>query len=81
MSWRVLSARRAKRKLRRSDLEEVVRAEPDWLPPHIELASLYYRLKRPEDGERERKIVDRLTEEQRQLQTKSHIISPQPPSH
>lgn len=63
------------------DLEEVVRAEPDWLPPHIELASLYYRLKRPEDGAREKQIVDRLTEVERQLRTKSQIISPQPPSH
>jgi len=63
------------------DLEEVVRAEPDWLPPHIELASLYYRLKRPEDGAREKQIVDRLTEVERQLRTKSHIISPPPPSH
>jgi Flp pilus assembly protein TadD len=48
------------------DMEEVVRADPRWLQPHIELAALYYRVKRPEDGARERAIVDRLTEQQRQ---------------
>jgi chorismate mutase len=53
-----------------------VRDEPDWLVPHVELAALYYRLNRPEDGAREKKIVDRLTEEERQHKSKSHIITP-----
>ena len=52
------------------DLEKVVRAEPEWIPPHVELAALYYRLKRPEDGAREKQIVDRLSEEHRQRQSK-----------
>ncbi len=47
-------------------LEKVVKSDPDWLEPHIELASLYYRLKRPDDGRRERQIVDRLTAAQQQ---------------
>jgi len=34
---------------------------------HVELAALYYRVNRPEDGAREKKIVDRLTEEERPL--------------
>src|SRR5260370_33251674 len=42
------------------NFEKVIAAEPDWLRPHIELAALYYRLKRPEGGLRERAIVDRL---------------------
>lgn len=42
------------------NLETVVAAEPDWLRPHIELASLYYHLHRPEEGQRERAIVDKL---------------------
>jgi hypothetical protein len=32
---------------------------------HVELAAVYFRLHRNEDGERERQIVDRLAEEER----------------
>jgi tetratricopeptide (TPR) repeat protein len=42
-------------------LLEVVRENPDWLQPHIELSALYYKLHRPEDGVKERQIVDRLS--------------------
>jgi tetratricopeptide (TPR) repeat protein len=45
-------------------LEALVKDDPKWLEPHIELASLYYRLHRPEDGAKERQVVDRLTAEQ-----------------
>ncbi len=45
-------------------LEEVVKDNPDWLEPHVELTSLYYKLHRPSDGAKERAIVDRLTAEQ-----------------
>ena len=44
-----------------ADLEKVVHDDPKWLDPHVELASLYYKLHRPEDGARERKIVDQIT--------------------
>ena len=63
------------------DLEKVVRAEPDWLPPHIELVGLYYRLKRPEDGAREKKIVDRLSAEEQQRKATLRVIGPQIPLH
>jgi tetratricopeptide (TPR) repeat protein len=46
------------------ELEGLVKDDPDWLEPHVELASLYYKLKRPADGARERQIVDRITAEQ-----------------
>src|ERR1035437_999226 len=46
------------------ELEAVVKDNPDWLEPHVELASLYYKLHRPDDGAKERAIVDRLTAEQ-----------------
>jgi len=46
------------------ELEKLVKDDPDWLEPHVELASLYYKLKRPADGARERQIVDRITAEQ-----------------
>lgn len=41
-------------------LELVVKADPDWAQPHIELSALYFKLNRPEDGERERAIFDKL---------------------
>ncbi len=46
------------------ELELLVKDKPDWLEPHVELATLYYRLHRPEDGARERQIVEALTAEQ-----------------
>jgi len=47
-----------------TDLEKLVRDDPNWLEPHVELAALYYRLHRAEDGARERQIVERLSAEQ-----------------
>jgi len=46
------------------DLEGVIKDSPDWLEPHVELTSLYYKLHRPEDGAKERAIVERITAEQ-----------------
>ncbi|HEY3988165.1 MAG TPA: tetratricopeptide repeat protein [Acidobacteriaceae bacterium] len=46
------------------DLEAVTRSDPNWLEPHIELANVYYRLHRSQDGAREREIVTRLTAQQ-----------------
>ncbi len=43
------------------ELEGLAKENPDWLEPHVQLATLYYKLHRPEDGARERQIVDRLT--------------------
>jgi Flp pilus assembly protein TadD len=45
----------------RLNLEIVEKQSPDWIKPHIELAALYYQLRLPEDGAREREIVDHLT--------------------
>lgn len=45
-------------------LESVVKDNPNWLEPHVELASLYYKLHRPADGAKERETVERLTAEQ-----------------
>lgn len=41
-------------------LEALEKDLPDWLDPHVELASLYYKLHRPADGAREREIVAKL---------------------
>lgn len=46
------------------DLEDVIKQNPEWLEPHVELTSLYYKLHRPTDGARERAIVEKLTAEQ-----------------
>jgi tetratricopeptide (TPR) repeat protein len=43
-----------------TDLEIVTRANPDWMQPHVELSALYFQLHRPEAGEKEKQIVDRL---------------------
>jgi len=36
---------------------------PNFTEAHVSLATVYYREKRKEDGDRERAIVDRLTTE------------------
>ena len=41
--------------------EAAEKSSPDWLQPHVQLASLYYRLKRPQDGLRERNLVTHLS--------------------
>jgi len=46
------------------DLERVVHDDPNWAQPHVELAALYFRLNRQEDGDRERATFDRLSAEQ-----------------
>jgi tetratricopeptide (TPR) repeat protein len=46
------------------ELGKVIAMDPTWLEPHIELASLYYRLHRAVEGAKERQIVDRLAAEQ-----------------
>jgi Tfp pilus assembly protein PilF len=47
----------------RQMLEALVAEHPDWLEPHVSLATVYYRLKLKADGDRERETVDRLTKE------------------
>lgn len=43
------------------NFEKVVHDDPNWAQPHLDLATLYFRLKRPEDGQRERALFDRLS--------------------
>ena len=47
----------------RGMLESLVKESPQFLEAHVSLAQVYYRLKRPEDGKRERDIVQKLTAE------------------
>jgi hypothetical protein len=41
-------------------LEGLEKSDPNWLDPHIDLAALYYKVHRPQDGQRERDIVKKL---------------------
>jgi tetratricopeptide (TPR) repeat protein len=41
-------------------LEGIVKEAPEFLEAHVTLATVYYRLKRRDDGDRERAIIERL---------------------
>jgi len=62
--WARLERTEGKVEAATRDMEKVVRADPKWAQPHVELASLYFRMNRQEDGEKQRAIYDRLTAEQ-----------------
>ena len=47
----------------RQMLEELVKESPQFTEAHVSLSLVYYRLKRPQDGKREREIVQKLTAE------------------
>jgi tetratricopeptide (TPR) repeat protein len=47
----------------RRGLEEIVKESPSYTEAHVTLATVYYRLKRKEDGDRERAIVQKLIAE------------------
>ena len=44
-----------------ADFEKVVKADPNWAQPRLELSALYYRVGRMVDGEREKAAYERLT--------------------
>jgi tetratricopeptide (TPR) repeat protein len=41
-------------------LEISAQLDPKWMEPHVQLATLFYRLHRPEDGEKQRQIVQQM---------------------
>ncbi len=49
-------------------LEAVVKEYPDFVEAHVLLASVYYRLNRKEDGNRERAVIQKLNTEQQAKQ-------------
>jgi tetratricopeptide (TPR) repeat protein len=55
-------------------LEGLVKESPQFIEAHVSLSLVYYRLKRPEDGKRERDIVQKLTAE---AQAKQPGVKPQ----
>jgi tetratricopeptide (TPR) repeat protein len=58
----------------RQILESLVKESPQFTEAHVSLSLVYYRLKRPEDGKREREIVQKLTAE---AQAKQPGVNPQ----
>jgi tetratricopeptide (TPR) repeat protein len=52
-------------------LEAIVKDAPKFLEAHVSLATVYYRLQRREDAERERAIVDELNKEIQARQLKA----------
>lgn len=59
------------------DLQAVAKNAPNWMPPHVALSVLYAKLKRPEEGARERAIVDRLRADEEAQRAQSRLISPE----
>ena len=53
-------------------LEQIVAEEPDAVDAHVQLATAYNRLKRKDDADRERAIVDRLN---REIQEKQSAVN------
>ncbi len=51
-------------------LEPLAREAPEFIEGRAALAQLYYRLRRKEDGDREREIVRKLSEAKSAKETK-----------
>ena len=54
----------------RVNLEGIIKKAPKFTEAHISLAGIYDRLKRREDGDRERAIVQQLKAEQSEQEAK-----------
>jgi len=55
-------------------LESMTKEAPEFRQAHVTLATVYYRLKRKSDGDRERAIVQNLTDETQKQQQKGYNI-------
>jgi tetratricopeptide (TPR) repeat protein len=62
----------------RAGLESIVKEAPKFTEAHVSLATIYYRLKRKADGDRERELVRALNEEAQAKQPKGQAIAPEP---
>jgi tetratricopeptide (TPR) repeat protein len=62
------------------ELEEIVSESPKFLEAHVSLSTLYYRLKRKEDGNRERQIVEKLTTERQAKEPAAQLGATDPAS-
>jgi tetratricopeptide (TPR) repeat protein len=55
-------------------LESVTKQAPQFVEAHVTLATVYYRLKRKADGDRERAVVEKLNQEAQARQPKGDTI-------
>ena len=60
-------------------LEELIAESPSFVEAHVTLATVYYRLRRKEDGDRERAIVERLNAEAQARQPKGGPVGAKTP--
>ena len=58
----------------RQQLEQIVKQAPAFTAAHVTLATVYYRLNRKADGERERAIVEKLTAETQKKQQQGQNV-------
>lgn len=58
----------------RLELESIVKEAPKFTEAHVSLATVYYRLKRKADGDRERAIVQQLNAEAQEKQPKGDVV-------
>lgn len=64
----------------RRELELIVKEAPKFTEAHVSLATVYYRLRRKEDGDRERAIVEQLNAEAQAQQPKGEAFATVPES-
>ena len=57
----------------RAGLEAMIKQAPQFVEAHISLATVYYRLGRKADGDREKTLSQKLTMEQRARQYQEKI--------
>ena len=63
--------------LAENELSAIVREAPKFTEAHVLLATAYYRLKRKEDGDRERAVVQKLNAETQAAQPKGEPLQPE----
>jgi len=57
----------------RLSLESILKEAAKFVEAHVSLATVYYRLKRKTDGDRERAIVQQLNAEAQEKQPKGEV--------
>ncbi|BDC49855.1 hypothetical protein F183_A21710 [Bryobacterales bacterium F-183] len=60
----------------RLTLEAILKEAPKFTEAHVSLATVYYRLKRKADGDRERAIVQKLNAEEQEKQPRGETVRP-----
>jgi len=63
----------------RKSLESIVKEAPEFTEAHVSLATVYYRLKRKDDGDRERDTVKKLNAAQQAKQKRPPAEEPAKP--